>query len=182
MEKASFDDLLQAIRTAFEGAQLSLKRRSEEALRQRAEAEGLPKGIAPDLTFALPKIGVEGGQYEQITLPVSCFRQQRRTQISMLSLSFECALDEQWFPGATRVFRVIIGPKGNRSRRKSARRQMQVILHGADPPCGEVLLDGDLLWRLPGSETAGEARPGSKEKQSLLARVITLLRNSYYHR
>jgi hypothetical protein len=174
MGKASFDDLLLAFRSALLDAQEALGRKSEEA--QRLEAEGFEGGQAPALRFAIPKIGSEDGQYEVLTLPVSSFRRQCRPQVTMLSLSFECELNEEWFPCVARVFRVVVGPGGAMLPKKAKRRKMQVIFHGSDSPCGEVRLEGDVLMRLPEAAGAGEGRPAPKAKQSLLARAATLFR------
>jgi len=176
MEKVSFDELLQAVHSALVTAQQSLKSRREQAREGRDGAKGSEEGHASVFTFAVPRLGSEGDQYETLTLPVSSFRQQRRPQITMLSLSFDCELDEERFPGAARVFRVILGPEGDRPRRRNRRRKMQVILHGTDSPCGEVLLDGDVLLRFPEQAGAGEGRTVSKARPSLLAKVVQLFR------
>lgn len=180
MGKASFDDLLLAFRSALLDAQQALGRQCEEA--QRLGAEGSEGGQAPALCFAVPKIGSEDGQYEMLTLPVSSFRHQCRTQITMLSLSFECGLNEEWFPGVARVFRVVVVPCDAMLPKKTKRRKMQVIFHGADSPCGEVRLEGDVLMRLPEPAGTDEASDAPKAKPSLLARVATLFRKLWPQR
>jgi hypothetical protein len=169
MEKASFDDLLQAFQSALADAQ--------EGLRLRAEGKGADEGQASALTFAVPRAGSGDGQDELLTLPVSSFRHQRRPHISLLSYAFECALEEERFPGMERVFRVVIGPEDTLLHRKKTRRTMQVIFHGSDSPCGEVRLDGDVLMRLPEHVEAGDDRDVSKAKPSLLARAAKLIRS-----
>jgi hypothetical protein len=169
MGMASFDDLLSAFRSALLDAQ--------EALRQRSEAKGQNEGQAPALTFAVPRAGVGDGQEELLTLPLSSFRQQPRPRVTMLSCSFSCELEEERFPGMARVFRVVIGPPDRLLSRKKTPRRMQVIFHGADSPFGEVLLDGDVLMRLPGHVEAGGGRDVIKAKPPLLARVAKLFRN-----
>ncbi len=169
MEMASFDDLLLAFRSALLDAQ--------EALRQRSEAKGQDEGQASALTFAVPRAGTGNARDELLTLPLSSFRQQPRPRVTMLSYSFACALEEERFPGMARVFRVVIGPSDRLLSRKKTPRRMQVIFHGTDSPCGEVLLDGDVLMRLPGHVEAGGGRDVIKAKPPLLARVAKLFRN-----
>lgn len=175
MENASFDDLLEAVQSALADAQDSLRKRREAALRMRSDAEGAEGGQGSSLTFAIPRNGGAEGLYEPLTLPISSFRMQRRPQVSMLSLSFGCEFEEEGFPGASRVFWLVITPADKKLSWRKKRNRMQIVLYGTEQPCGEVRLDGDLLLRIPAAGAGGE-RSAPKAKPTLLAKVFRMFR------
>lgn len=179
MENASFDDLLQAVQSAFVGAQDSLRQRREAALRLRSEAEEAEGGQGSALTFAIPRNGGADDLYEPLTLPLSSFRMQRRPQVSMLSLSFACELEEKGFPGASRVFWLVIPPADKKLQWRKNRRRMQIVFYGTEQPCGEVRLDDDLLLQIPAAGAGGD-RSAVKAKPTLLAKVLRMFRKLWH--
>lgn len=176
MENASFDDLLQAVRSAYVEAQDSLRKRREAAVRLRSEEQEAAGRQAPSLTFAIPQNGDAEDAYDALTLPLSSFLRQRRPQVAMLSLSFECELEEEGFRSASRVFWVVIAPEDNTRLWRKKRKRMQIVFHGTEQPCGEVRLNGHMLLPIPARAVEGEGRSTPKAKPSLLAKVFRMFR------
>lgn len=152
MADHSFDDLLQALQTALLTAQRTLKQRQEGA--SGAGREGGDAGGSPQFTFALPRGGTE--EYEMLTLPASSFRTPRRHRISMLSLEFDCALEERKVAGASVYAVTIKGAQKDRWWRKK-RRRMQIVLRGTGDPTGMVTIDGAPVMEIPVYGVAGAA-------------------------
>jgi len=176
MENASFDDLLQAVRTAYVEAQDSLRKRREEAARLRSEELEAAGRQGPSLTFAIPRNGGAEDAYDALTLPLSSFWRQRRPQVAMLSLSFECELEEEGFRSASRVFWVVIAPDDKTRLWRKKRKRMQIVFHGTEQPCGEVRLDGHMLLPIPARAVEGQRRSTLKAQPWLFAKVFGMFR------
>jgi len=176
MENASFDDLLQALQSAYVDAQDSLKKKRQEVLERRNEAVESEGGQGSCLTFAIPQSGGAEDRHELLILPILSFRRPRSPQVAMLSLSFECELEKIGFPGASRAIRVVIAPETKRSGWGKKRRRMQIVFHGTEQPWGEVRLDGKMLMSIPANAGAEGGSSASGAKPSLLARVYRMFR------
>ncbi len=177
MRNARFNDLLWAFRSSLMDAQAALKKDREAARRRQAETDGAEGDLAATLCFTVPKIGFEASEDETLSLPASSFRPCCRPLVTGLSLSFECELTERWFPGAEKLFRVVIPAKSKFPPKKAKRWHIQVQFDGAEDPHGEVRLDGAVLMRFPEPAEEGERQETQKGKASPFSRIALLFRN-----
>lgn len=176
MGNRSFDDLLQAFQFALVTAQESLRVRGEEAGQRRDEEDKAEGARSSFYTFAIPQNGADGEQYEMLPLPVSSFRAYPRPRIAMLSLEFECDLQEKKIPGAARRYSLVIAVRRQRRWWHRKRRRMQIVFHGTDRAPGEVRINGKLLAHIPRYDGADKGCSAPPAKGSILAKLTDLLR------
>ena len=178
MANRSFDDLVQAFQFALVTAQDAVQIRHEETVRRRCEADEIVGSRSSFFTFAIPQHGTDGDAYEVLPLPVSSFRAHHRSRISMLSLEFECELQEKILPGATRRYSlaIVTGNQGRWWQKK--RRRMQIVFHGTDRSSGEIRIDGKLLAEIPGYRGTGKVCPMPEGKRSIFSKLIHLLQSA----
>ena len=177
MVNRSFDDLLHAFQAALVTAQDSLRIRREEAGRRMYEVDETGGARSSFFTFAIPQKGTDGDIYEVLPLPVSSFRAHHRPRISMLSLEFECDLQEKILPGSSRRYSLVIVARKQRRWWHKKRRRMQIVFHGTGRPSGEVRIDGKLFVEIPRYGGAGKGCSTPDAKRSIFSKIINLLRN-----
>ena len=129
-------------------------------------------------TFAIPQQGADGDTYEVVPLPVSSFRTCHRPRISMLSLEFECELQEKRLSGASHRYSLVIVARNQRRWWQKKRRRMQIVFHGTDRPFGEVRMDGKLLVEIPRYDGTDKRYSTPEAKRSIFLKLINLLRNA----
>lgn len=176
MNNDSFDDLLQALQTALFTAQDTLKKRRDEAVRRMCNEAERAGSESPYYTFAIPGYGGVREGYEILSLPAASFRSQRRQQIAMLSLEFECEFSEKKLSRTSRVCSFAIKTGKKRWWLKTGPK-MQVVLNGTGPTCGEVRIDGTLLMEIPRYESIMRPSQPKPKHLSNISLLIDRLRN-----
>ncbi|MDP2848888.1 MAG: hypothetical protein Q8O35_11950 [Humidesulfovibrio sp.] len=174
--RATFDDLLQALQSSLVAAQSTLRRRHEEALRNLKGASGVDDSLAPVFTFSIPQMGGDANKYDQFTLPVSSFHQPCRPNISRLTLSFGCELQEHSLFGSKQGCSLVIVDKPDGAWGRMQPQRMQIVFYGTEDPVGQVMVNGELFVDIPSLKTA-LVRPASIEQKWLVfSWLLRLLR------
>ncbi len=153
-----FDDLLLALRSSLTAAQVALKKRKDESACVTGGVDETGVTRAPVLSFAIPKAGAAGDEYETLTLPLSSFHDRDRPRISTLSLEFECELKEKKLSVFSGDRGMVMKIRKSSGAHGGKRRKVRIVFHGAERPFGEVRVDGELLMVIPPTEGTGGHR------------------------
>ncbi len=133
-------------------AQEALEKSREEPDRATRGFDDTGRLETPVLSFAIPKAGASGDEYETLTLPTASFRDRRRPRLATLSLEFECELKEKRLSCFSRARGMVMRIRKNSGSHGGKRRRMVIVFRGTKRPFGEVRVDGELLMAIPPME------------------------------
>jgi hypothetical protein len=168
MAQLTFNDLLFAFQSSVIDAQKAVTARFEEsgALLRKTKK----KVVAGPFHTAAPLRDGESDEVGIFSLSNTFFRGQRPHRISVLSLEFDCFLENK---GATdETCRYIVKIKNGKAPRGNAVHRMVVVFGGSADFAGIVGLDGQVFMEVPPFHSRKIPHKTNKGKKPFFLRIF----------